>query len=268
MSGALRLCFVTDLDGTLLDDETYSFAPARPALAALVRSGASLVLASSKTRAEMEPLARELGLQSPLIVENGGAVLVPRAGGGYEVIGMGSGRASLIQNLAEIAAETGAAVRGFSSLRPEAVVHLTGLSPEAAVRALDRAWDEPFLLADPEAAPELAAAARRRGLRLTRGGRFYHLTGDTDKGRALLRLLALFDLEQQVATVGLGDAANDLPFLRVVDRPIVLPGRGGTMDPELVAALQGKERAPAAGPAGWNTAVLTVLAGDRLREVI
>jgi hypothetical protein len=81
-----RLLVATDLDGTLLDERSYEWEPARPALAALAEAGALLVLASSKTRSEMEPLAAGLGFSSPLIVENGGAVLVPRPGGGYEAL--------------------------------------------------------------------------------------------------------------------------------------------------------------------------------------
>jgi hypothetical protein len=46
----------SDLDGTLLDHETYSFDAARPGLDALKSRGIPLILASSKTRAEMQDL--------------------------------------------------------------------------------------------------------------------------------------------------------------------------------------------------------------------
>ncbi len=65
----------TDLDGTLLDRETYDFAPARPALDALRERGVPLVLVSSKTRAEMEPLAEASApgaRRAGSVVENGG----------------------------------------------------------------------------------------------------------------------------------------------------------------------------------------------------
>ena len=49
----------------------------RPArrLDALRRAGVPLVLCSSKTRAEMEPLAAAIGATGPLVVENGGAIV-------------------------------------------------------------------------------------------------------------------------------------------------------------------------------------------------
>lgn len=259
------LLVASDLDGTLLDEESYDFSPARPALEALGRSGAELVLASSKTREEMEPLAREIGLAPALIAENGGAVFVPGRAGGYEPLFEGIEREVLVRNLAAIGRELAVSPRGFSALSVEEVADLTGLAPEAAARAQRRRHDEPFLLAEAVSPALLNAAAERRGLRVTRGGRFLHLTGDTDKGEALRRLLAhLADRGRRFATVGLGDAANDLPLLRAVDRPIVVPRSGGRADPELAAALPGAELAPFPGPAGWNVAVLTVLAGERL----
>ena len=262
--GARPLLLVTDLDGSLLD-ETYSFEPARPALAALVAAGAALVLASSKTRSEMEPLADRLGLRPPLIVENGGAILMPFDGAGYYTIASGVRHYLLRRALEEIGRETQATLRGFSSLTLEAVSRLTGLDREAARLALARDHDEPFVLADETRVPAVMAAAERRGLRVTRGGRFFHLTGATDKGVAFRQLLAL--LAPPRGTVGLGDALNDLPLLQAVDRPVVIPRRDGSLDAALAAALPLAEVAPAPGPAGWNAAVMTVLGGGRLPAV-
>jgi mannosyl-3-phosphoglycerate phosphatase len=72
-----NLIVFTDLDGSLLDGTTYSYKAAIPALTALREQGIPLVLASSKTRAEMEPIRERLDLHNPFIVENGGAVFVP-----------------------------------------------------------------------------------------------------------------------------------------------------------------------------------------------
>ena len=269
---------ITDLDGTLLDGETYDIAPAQPGLVALRERRLSLVLCSSKTRAEMEPLARELGLGAPLIVENGGAIVLRarmlpflppggRRDGDRLVIPLGSTRSALLAALDEVAEEAGVAVRSFAAMTPGEVAERTGLGREAATRALKREWDEPFVV-EPEGGAgttaRLEEAARRRGLRVTHGGRFYHLTGTSDKGLAVRMLLQLLPHDPHGRTVGLGDAANDLPMLEAVDRPIVMPRRDGTVDATLAAALPGAERAPGPGPAGWSAAILGVLAGEPL----
>jgi mannosyl-3-phosphoglycerate phosphatase len=273
------LLVATDLDGCLLDETTYAYDAARPALAALAARRIPLVLASSKTRAEMQPLWRALGLVSPLIVENGGALLLPEGlpphppqgaelRDGFWSIVLGTSRQELVRALEEIAGAVGARARSFASLSPPEVEALTGLSAPAAVLALEREYDEPFLLDDERAGAAIAEAAQTRRLRVTRGGRFWHLTGETDKGRALRVLLHLHNAEgRSFTTIGLGDSSNDLPLLQAVDRPIVMPRPQGALDPAVVRALPNAERAPAPGPTGWNAAVLSVLKGQPLPSI-
>ena len=73
----LPLLVVSDLDGTLLDHTTYAFDAARAALERLRDARVPLVLCTSKTRAEVEPIRAALRNAHPFIVENGGGVFVP-----------------------------------------------------------------------------------------------------------------------------------------------------------------------------------------------
>lgn len=273
----------TDLDGTLLDFETYDFSPARPALEALHAAGVPLVLASAKTAAEMAALAPVLGATA-VVVENGGAVVAcfpdaldpaapwqQSAGGGWRLV-LGPTRDALLAVLPEVAREAGASVRPFAALSVDEVVALTGLPPEDAGRAMEREHDEPFLVTEPlgrdlEVDARLEAAAIARGLRVTHGGRLHHLTGPVDKADALRALVATWPGGLEGRLVALGDAANDLPLLLAADRPIVMPRADGSIDPALAARLHGSERAPLPGPAGWGAAVLAVLRGGRLAPV-
>jgi len=265
------LLVATDLDSCLLD-ENYGHVAADPALLALRERGVPVVLASSKTQAEVEPLWRELKLQAPFIVENGGAVVFPgrpadprlRRLGRFYSLDLGTPRGVLVAALLEIGRETGARLTSFAALRPQRVAEITGLTPLAARRACERRFDEPFLC-DEAHVGRVCRAAERRGLRVTRGGRFLHLTGPVDKGRAfqeLGRLWAPAGVER--VRVGFGDSPNDTGLLRAVDRPIVVPRPGGAPDAELAQALPDAERAPSPGPAGWNAAVLAVLEGRAL----
>lgn len=253
-----RLLVASDLDGTLLDVATGRWEPARPALAALRECGAWLVPCSSKTRAEVEPLVHEWGGEAPFIVENGAAVVLRDAA----PLVLGTPRATLVPALAAIATECGAAITGFASLGVAQLARITGLTIEAAARAMDRHYDEPFLLPQPDSLAAVAEAASRRGLRVTHGGRFHHLTGPHDKGSALRELLSLLDERGEVVkTLGLGDAANDIPMLRVVARRILMPRPDGNVDPALAEAFPETSVAPAPGAEGWNAAVLAFLAG-------
>jgi mannosyl-3-phosphoglycerate phosphatase len=278
LSESCSLLVATDLDGCLLD-AAYSYEPARPALAALARDLVPLVLVSSKTRAEIEPLVRVLGLDTPFVVENGGALIVPwgllprgeREGeeGPYAEIPLGTPRRVLVEALHELAARTGVKVRGFAGLTSFDLERLTGLSAAAAMCALQRHYDEPFLVeGGDEPAERLASAAVRHGLVVSRGGQFHHLTGRVGKGDALRRLLEIYGVaRRRFHTVALGDAANDRSMLELCDRPIVVPRANGSLEPSLAGALPRAERAPGPGPTGWNAAVLAVLRGERLPSV-
>ncbi len=256
----------TDLDGTLLDCATYDCTPARPAVDALRRAGIPLVLCSSKTRAEMVPLAAAIGALGPLVVENGGAVVDP----GGSVLVLGTERARLLAELPGVACEAGVRVRSFAGMSAGEVAALTGLTEDQAEHALRREFDEPFLVEDRPARDArldaaLDRAARRRGLQVTRGGRFHHLTGPPDKGAALGAILRGAPADGDV--VALGDAPNDLPLFLAATRPILMPRPDGTLDRELVARFPEAERAPAPGPAGWSAAVLVALSGAALPRV-
>ena len=77
MGNAVHLV-VTDLDGTLLDHDSYSHEAAQGALSLLEQLRIPVVFATSKTRAEVLALREELGNTDPFIAENGAAVLIPR----------------------------------------------------------------------------------------------------------------------------------------------------------------------------------------------
>jgi mannosyl-3-phosphoglycerate phosphatase len=263
----------TDLDGTLLDPTTYGFEPARPTLSRLAEAGALLVLASSKTRPEMVELAARIGAVAALAAENGGEILLPRAGA-WRSVALGTPRVDLVAALADMSRETGIATRGFAGATVDEVTSWTGLDASTAALAMDRSFDEPFVVTAGDsavAAAALASAAGRRGLVVSRGGRFLHLHGPVDKGNALVRLLAeLAPDGPRPWVVALGDAANDLSMLLLADRAVILPRPDGRFDPVLAAALPEAMRAPVAGPVGWSAAMRAILdeaeAGERAPE--
>ncbi|MBI4562476.1 MAG: HAD-IIB family hydrolase [Candidatus Rokubacteria bacterium] len=271
--GGPKFVIYSDLDGCLLDRESYKFDAARPALDLLNQEAIPLVLCSSKTQAEVEYHRELLGLRDPFVVENGGAILIPegyfpfrhaftRSTGGNQLVEFGVSYTRLTEALRDIRWATGVRLRGFSEMSLEDLVFLTGLSPEAARRAKARRYDEPFV-ADltGEEAERLGFEVRRRGLTLTRGW-FYHLTGGNTKGLAVDFLTRLYRSRvPHLTTVGFGDAANDLSMLQSVDIPVVIPRGRLALDP----AFEGRHWtvASAPGPAGWAQVVQALLTGER-----
>lgn len=256
----------TDLDGTLLDARTYSFAEARPALEEVRRRGIPLVLCSSKTRAEIEVWRDRLGNRHPFIAENGGSLSVPRGyfafsvggeeRGGFHVLTLGRPYAEVRGAFVRLREALRVPVRGFGDMTPQEVARLTGLPLEDAVLALRRDHGEPFVFAG-EPDSRFLRAIEEAGLQWTRG-RLYHLMGNHDKGMAVAMLKALYQRDRgALVTVGIGDGANDLPLLLAADRPVLVRRPDGSHEP--IATVPGLYRTELAGPAGWNEAVLGVL---------
>ena len=265
-----RILVFTDLDGTLLDSLTYSFEPARPVLIRLRESGIPVIICTSKTRAEVEVVRAALGSADPFVIENGAAVFIPRGyfsieipaarkDPGFIIIEFGTPYSRILSIFSRIKDALPGRLRGFSDMSDEEVARLTGLSIEEAGRAKKREYDEPFLLDDPDANLEtVTRIARSTGLNITRG-RFFHLTGDNDKGKAVTLLKDIYARTDGVAprTIGLGDSPNDLPLLENVDLPVLVQKPEGRYGPGIW--LQNLIFAPGEGPVGWAAAVRKLL---------
>ncbi|MFX1476297.1 MAG: HAD hydrolase family protein, partial [Promethearchaeota archaeon] len=104
----------------------------------------------------------------------------------------------------------------------------------------------------------LLAAIEEKGLRTTVGGRFYHLTGDNDKGKAVDILKKVYRRKYgDIVTVALGDSPNDLGMLERVDYPILVQNYKGEHDQRIT--VPNLVRAEGIGPEGWNKSVLKLI---------
>jgi mannosyl-3-phosphoglycerate phosphatase len=260
-----ELIIFTDIDGTLIDFATYSFAETAGTVKAVLARRIPLILCSSKTRAEQESLRQALAIPDPFIVENGSAIFVPpgtfpfpfvhRRVDGWQVIELGVAAATIQTTLMAVRRETGLVFQGYADLSPTEVAHKTGLDKAAAAQAQQREYSETIVTPlSAEALTQLEAALAQRGLTIVSGGKFYTVMGvDSDKGRAVTHLTALFRQKLgNIITIGLGDSANDRPLLRAVDRPYLVQKPDETWQ-----AMDGVEveRVAAVGPRGWRLVV-------------
>lgn len=246
-----RAVVFTDLDGTLLDHESYSWDAAAPALDALKAAGVPLVLASSKTAAEIAALHATLGLgDTPAIVENGAGLYRPGAAGGDD-----SAYRALRRALEALPKEIRVFFRGFGDMSAFEVADITGLSREGAALARKRQHSEPGLWSGDEATlAAFLAALEDQGLAARRGGRFLTLSHGATKADRMAEIVAALGPQ---TTLALGDAPNDVEMLEAADAGVIVRNDHGTPLPHLGGEDTGRiTRTDATGPAGWNRAVL------------
>jgi len=264
-----KIIVITDLDGTLLDERTYSFEEAAPSLDLLKKKEIPLVFCSSKTQAEIEMWRDRLKNRHPFIVENGGGIFVPEdyfpfpvngeTRDGYYIISLGILYDKVRNQFIRLRHDLGTQVRGFGDMPVDEVAELTGLPLGESMLAKRRNYGEPFIFAgSPD--ERFLKAIEASGLHWTQG-RFYHIMGDHDKGKAVRILRDIFDrFWGPAVTFGLGDSLNDLPLLLAVDHPVMIRHENGNYDERIT--IPGLYKTQKTGPSGWNEAVQRLLAGE------
>jgi mannosyl-3-phosphoglycerate phosphatase len=259
----------TDLDGTLLDSGTYSYKKSLAAINRLKKGGIPIIFCSAKTRAEQEVYRRELGLFHPFVVENGGAIFIPRGYfpfsfdyhktvGDLLAIELAIPRAMVKEVLARIGREDGFRFKGFTDMSAAEVAEITGLDPESARLAQQREYDEPVKL-DPSGETALGkflSKLTEAGLNWSYGGSLYHVMGGGGKGPAVETLSRLYGkMWGKIKTVGLGNGLNDLPMLSQVDIPFLVQRKDRSWEDMNLPCLR---RVRGIGPEGWSKAIVDV----------
>ena len=267
-----QILIFTDLDGTLIDYDTYDFKEAESVLNQLRSRSIPVIICSSKTQAEIEVYRQRMGFSNPFIVENGGAIFMPShtfhlkdvnfvEKGSYRVVELGMPYAELCAIWKEIKNEKKFRMKGFSEMTIQEIAATTGLPVEEAALAAKREYSEPFIFSDTSAQLRLLASLfQEKGLKISKGGRFYHMIGENDKGRAvqiLRKVYANMYPDKTIWTVGAGDSANDIPMLRHVDMPIVIRKKTGEW--EHIQGIDSVVYSDKAGPRGWAEVIHTIL---------
>jgi mannosyl-3-phosphoglycerate phosphatase len=245
-----RLAVFTAVDGTLLDSQTFEAGESRATIARLLSSGIPVIPMSVMTLDEIAPIAADLGLQTAMVIEAGGAIARWKEGG-WEVEPCGPPAETFLDVVAHIEDRSGSSLLVYSAMEESAAAQVSGRSGEMLHASTRRAFSEPFVIesGDLEA---IQRAAAEIGFSVRRGRRFLHLCRACDEGEAFSRLREELRCEVAIAA---GGSLIDAPFLMRAEFPIAVPGPDGKVDSELLEKVPGARIAPSPAPAGWSIAV-------------
>ncbi|MCW2308590.1 HAD-IIB family hydrolase [Rhodobium gokarnense] len=258
----MTLIVVTDLDGTLLDHDSYRWDAAIPALDLLKDREIPLILSSSKTAAEIAPLRETLGFSHcPAIVENGAGILEGGDAAGEDDAGE-TPYGRLRDVLDALPADLREPFAGFGDWTVEEVAERTGMDIESAARAQARRFSEPGLWSGSEGDLDaFLAALGKHGVSARRGGRFLTLSFGADKADRIAEIAPRYAVDGSDPTViALGDAPNDVGMLEAADIGIVIANPAHDPLPALKGEADGRiRRSRLPGPEGWNESLLSVI---------
>lgn len=275
-----QVLIFTDLDGTLLDHESYDWRAATSALTMAAQCHVPVIPCTSKTYAECRQLVRELDLQGPFIYENGAGIALPTAAfpplehpkveidGDYWLYSLGTSYASVRRTLESLRTTSRYHFRGIGDMTLAQLCEATGLDQASAELASQRRHGEALLwLDDAKSFDKFAKDVKRADLHMTRGGRFIHVMGDYDKGRAMLWLAQLYQQQQKLVPfiIAAGDSSNDLPMLKLAHAAVIVrPPHRAPLELEPQSNDQLVITTELAGPSGWNHAILTLLQAENI----
>lgn len=251
----MSIIVFTDLDGSLMEHESYSIKPAEKALAALADRNIPLVMNSSKTANEIEAIQEAMTLPGPYIYENGAALSLP---GETEPVIFGRPRSQWLTTIHELRTQEDYKFQGFSDWSAREITGLTGLDGKSAELSKQREFSEPILWRDSaNAKQKFEKQLLSLDLKLLEGGRFLSIQSDFDKSKAMVWMK-----QQQsgpaTLTVALGDSPNDEAMLNCADIAVIIKSAKS----ERISLCSDKRviRTKRPGPAGWQDAVLEILA--------
>ncbi len=260
----------TDMDGTLLDHDTYSFAAAAPTLEALKNRGIPVIPTTSKTFAEMLVLRKQIDLAGPFIVENGAAAYIPHGffdqkptgtvwQDGFWCKSFISSKNYWLKLLEKIKDEYADEFTHFSQMSIEQIQQATGLDEASAKLAAQRQFGEPVLWQGEDSRKQdFIDSIRSRGAYPLEGGRFIHVSGDCNKGDALRWLVSEYERQHhcKARSIALGDGKNDVAMLEAADVAVRIASPSHA--PPAVNKDENVFTSTKLGPEGW-TEILTSL---------
>ena len=237
MDKQTKFLIFTDLDGTFLDHHTYSFEAAKSTLDKCLRDGHFVMPATSKTFAEVRDFQADSGLNHPFIFENGAAVAVPKHLADesmfsneciddffiHAFIPKKNQWTDLIDKHKSLFSDQ---YQLFSAMSLEEIQQHTGLDSHKAMLSLQRWFGEPILwTGDQEQKQAFIEHFSELGANFLQGGRFLHMSGDSNKGRALGWTTDFFRSTfplQSFSNIALGDSGNDIDMLESADFAVVI----------------------------------------------
>ncbi len=268
MINKMSHCIVvfTDLDGTFLDHNDYSFAAAESCLDFIKKQNIPLIFTSSKTAVEIHNLCTETDSYHPYISENGGLLSIPKnyfsssnsPTTEYEHVLIGTSRNDINTILETL--HKSYEFTSFREMTIDEIMACTGLSKDLAIMANQRECTEPVLWQDSEEhLKQFSKAIQESNLHLVSGGRFHHVMGKHDKATTMLILLEYFEknINGKVTSIALGDSPNDYKMLQTADYGILIPNPAAPK--QCLDKHENLIYANHVGPHGWNDSLLNLL---------
>jgi mannosyl-3-phosphoglycerate phosphatase family protein len=272
MESQTNTLIFTDMDGTLLDHYTYEFTAVSSLLTQLENHHIPVIPVSSKTKAELSYLRDKLNNTHPFIVENGAAIYIPEhyfseqpadteLNNGFWIKSFVEPRQHWQKMLDSLAERFGIHYKTFDQVGVEGIMDMTGLDYDSALRASQRQFGEPLAwYGSTHQKQQFINALTKLGANVLQGGRFMHISGSSDKGKALIWLTEQYTSHYNMSslkTIAAGDSQNDQAMLENANIALVI--KSPVHDFPTLDRTDNCYYSEQCGPEGWSNSMKTIL---------
>jgi len=234
----ITLLIFTDIDGTLIDNDTF-FEGKNVEIAEMLHEYNHIVIFnSSKTFDEIVHMQKKFNTSFPFICETGGGIYhknlfnqtSDESRESYSIM-YESKKIEMFREIVkkEVQKNFKNDLVMFEDLCPDEKSRLSGLKGNDLHLASNR--DFSILIrwkSDEMRYRKFESVLHGHGLNLVKGGRFCHICASHDKGQAVtffLDQIKSCGMYNKIITIGIGDSTNDLEMLNNVDYPCIVKSK-------------------------------------------
>ena len=218
----------SDLDGTILDKDSFKFDKIKNFIRKLISKNVVLVPNSSKTEIEIKDFIRELGVNIPFICENGSAIynlnLISKKLPKKIILSKSVKTISKIYKK-KVSLKIRNKITDLRKINKLEQLKIFGLPKNKIDLALKRSFTIPIKFKGKKKdKKKFVKLIKDSGLKVQEGGRIMNLGDNVDKSMALkvfLNHVKTF-INKPIKTIGVGDNHNDIKMLKNTDIPCLV----------------------------------------------
>ena len=222
-----KILIFTDLDGSILDRDTFKFDQIKQYMKKVLNSGILIIPNSSKTESEIVEFNQELGENLAYISENGSVI------NGLNILNsnfpdkiiLSREKEELIEIFKKNVPENlQNKCKFISNLNKKNQMGIFSLSDNKLKNALKRKYTAPFLLEGGKSERiELLKILKKKSLTLQEGGRVINLCDNVNKVKSMKKILKIYKkIQSNIKVIAVGDNYNDLDMLKNCDLPCLV----------------------------------------------
>ena len=223
-----QIIIFTDLDGSLLDKDTFKFDEIEDYFKELISNGIKIIINSSKTEAELLDFNKEYNLNLPFISENGSSIhrlnLLHKDLPSIISISRPADQIISIYNKI-IPNNLKKKINFILRLNYKEQKKIFGLPLDKMMLAAKRNYSLPIqFVGNKIEKNEFIKIMNDVGLTVQTGGRIMNICDKVNKSKAMFKVLRLIreKLDDDIITIGVGDNENDIEMIKQTNYPCLV----------------------------------------------